>query len=152
MLFKANILIDDTGRACLADFGLITIISDPSSRLSSNSSTQGGTTRWMSPELLNPQRFKLKKGRPTKFSDCYAFGMVIYETISRHLPFHRDANHTVVLKVSNGEHPPRKARFSDSLWRMLELCWGPQPNARPNIEDVLRDSCFFLRELKNTGM
>ena len=92
----------------------------------------------MSPELLNPQRFKLEKSRPTKASDCYAFGMVIYETISGHSPFHRDANHTVVLKVSSGEHPPRKVRFSDSLWRILELCWGPQPNARPTIEDVLQ--------------
>ena len=33
----------------------------------------------MSPELLDPDRFEITDYRPTKQSDCYAFGMVIYE-------------------------------------------------------------------------
>jgi len=41
--------------------------------------TDGGTTRWMSPELLDPDQFKITDCRPTKQSDCYAFGMVVYE-------------------------------------------------------------------------
>ena len=44
--------------------------------------TAGGTCRWMSPELLDPEMFgvPLSEGdRPTKRSDCYALGMVIYE-------------------------------------------------------------------------
>ena len=38
-----------------------------------------GTIRWMSPELLDPDRFKVSDSRPTKQSDCYALGMVVYE-------------------------------------------------------------------------
>ena len=135
---KANILIDQTGRALLADFGLLTIISDPTNGLSSSSSMQGGSVRWMSPELLDPQRFGLEKSRPTTSSDCYALGMVVYETISGHLPFCQHTDYTVVSKVLDGKHPPREARFTDSLWRMLRLCWEPQPNTRPKIEDVLQ--------------
>ena len=41
--------------------------------------TPGGTTRWMSPELLNPEMFKKSDDWPTKQSDCYALGMVVYE-------------------------------------------------------------------------
>jgi len=44
--------------------------------------TGGGTRRWMSPELLDPERFRIPESegdRPTRQSDCYAFGMVIYE-------------------------------------------------------------------------
>ena len=43
--------------------------------------TPGGTVRWMSPELLDPERFGIpgSEGRPTRESDCYALGMVIYE-------------------------------------------------------------------------
>ena len=37
-----------------------------------------GTFRWTSPELLDPPRFA-SDGRPTRESDCYALGMVIYE-------------------------------------------------------------------------
>jgi len=36
----------------------------------------------MSPELLDPERFRMpesERNRPTRQSDCYALGMVIYE-------------------------------------------------------------------------
>ena len=135
---KANILIDQTGHARIADFGLLTIISDPANVLRSSSYTQGGTAQWMSPELIDPQRFGLENSRPTKSSDCYALGMVIYETITGHLPFHKHTDLTVFVKVLKDMRPPREAGFADSLWGMLELCWAPQPSSRPNIEDVLR--------------
>jgi len=94
---KANILVNKDRRACIADFGLSTItgvstraaagVSQAS--LISNDSlmsfTGGGTRRWMSPELLDPERFGIsgsKDNRPTRQSDCYALGMVIYEVCS----------------------------------------------------------------------
>lgn len=135
---KANVLIDETCHARLADFGLLKIISDPANPSSSSSCTQGGSTRWMSPELIDPRQFTSGKPRPTKSSDCYALGMVTYETISGNVPFHREATHTVTLRISAGEHPPRGVRFTDGLWRMLEKCWMFQPNDRPCIEEVLQ--------------
>ena len=92
----------------------------------------------MSPELLNPQQFGFKKIHPTESSDCYALGMVIYETISGCLPFHRHRGIAVALKVLEGERPPRETWFTDSLWGMLEMCWESQPAIRPSIEEVLR--------------
>ena len=50
----------------------------------------GGTRRWMSPELLDPELFDIPQSegdRPTKQSDCYALGMVIYEVRVRTSPF-----------------------------------------------------------------
>ncbi|KAF9649062.1 kinase-like protein [Thelephora ganbajun] len=134
----ANILIDQTSNARLADFGLLTIISDPANFLSSSSYTQGGTARWMSPELIDPQRFGFKKNRPTRSSDRYALEMVIYETISGDLPFHEHADLTVFMKVMEGKHPTRGVRFPESLWKMVELCWSSHPKNRPSIGDVLR--------------
>jgi len=134
---KANILIDQTGNARLADFGLLTIISDPTNFLSSSSYTQGGTARWMGPELIDPQRFGLKNNCPTKSSDCYALGMVIYETISGNPPFHQHGDLTVFMKVLAGERPTRGPGIADGLWRMLRQCWRPHPGNRPIIEDVL---------------
>ena len=40
-----------------------------------------GTTRWMSLELLDPERFGISNGRPTKRSDCYALGMAVYKVL-----------------------------------------------------------------------
>jgi hypothetical protein len=151
---KSNILIDQTGHARLADFGLLTIVSDPANLLSSSSYTQGGTARWMGPELIDPQRFGFENSCPTKSSDCYALGMVIYETISGSLPFHKHTDLTVFVKVLAGERPPRGAGFAEGLWKMLELCWKPQPNSRPSIEDVLR--CLEMisnpSELRSRGV
>jgi len=80
---RANIPVDQTGHACLADFGLLTIISEATNlSVSLSSLTHGGTHRWMSSELFLPQEFGPKKSCPTKSSDCYALGMVIYEVLS----------------------------------------------------------------------
>ena len=139
MPIKANILIDQTGTARLADFGLLTIISEPTNLLASSSHDHGGTARWMSPELIDPKEFGFEKYRPTTASDCYALGMVIYEIISGNLPFHEHTDLTVFVNVLKGERPLPSPHFKRTrkLWKMLELCWKPQPNARPNIKDVL---------------
>jgi len=91
---KANILISKDRRACIADFGLSTITGVATSAaagisqasLISNDTLMsfigGGTRRWMSPELLYPEKFGMPESegnRPTRQSDCYALGMVIYE-------------------------------------------------------------------------
>jgi len=92
----------------------------------------------MSPELIDPQRFGFEISRPTKSSDCYALGMVIYETISGKLPFHKHTDLTVFVKVLKGKRPSREVDFADDLWKMLELCWMPQHDRRPCTEDVLQ--------------
>ena len=141
-------MIDKIGNALLADFGLLTIISDPANPSSSSSNTQGGSIRWMGPELLVPHKFGFEKSQPTTSSDCYALGMVVYETISGKLPFHKDTDVTASLKVMNGERPRRGAKFTEGLWKIMELCWAADPNDRPDIEVVLQflETASNLRE------
>ena len=134
---KANILVDENHNARIADFGLLAIISDPSDLLSSSSDTQGGTVRWMSPELIDPSRFGSERSHPTKSSDCYALGMVVYETISGKLPFYDYPDILVTVKVVRGERLSREVMFTENLWETMELCWTFHPNDRPSIKDVL---------------
>ena len=96
----------------------------------------------MSPELLDPEAFGLKISCPTKESDCYALGMVIYEVLSGRPPFTQYEGTVVILKVMGGERPerPRGTQaewFTDDLWGMLELCWKPQPYDRPSLKAML---------------
>ena len=149
VLTKANILIDRTGSARLADFGLLVVLSDPANSVPSSSYTGGGTVRWMGPELIAPQEFGLKTSQPTKSSDCYSLGMVIYETISGNLPFHEDTDIMVFLKVVRGERPHHDTRFTERLWEKLEHCWMHRPDDRPSIEDVLQ--CLERCDLPDTG-
>ena len=135
---KANILVDQTCRARLADFGLLTVVSDPANILPSSSYAPGGTARWMSPERISPEDFGFKTSRPSISSDCYSLGMVIYEIISGNVPFHKDIDFAVFVKVLRGARPPRDEGFPNNLWNILERCWMPQPHHRPIVEDVLQ--------------
>ena len=135
-------MIDKDGNARLADFGLLTIISDATHTATTTSSEGAGTMRWMSPELLDPERFGCKNARHTTESDCYAFGMVILEVLTGQAPFPYCNSLVVMRKIIEGEYPdrpqgPEAVWFTDDLWETLERCWSPNPRLRPAVEDVL---------------
>jgi serine/threonine protein kinase len=103
---------------------------------------EGGTIKWMSPELLDPEKFGLKKSRPTKESDSYALGMVIYEVLSGQTPFASSGAPVIIQKVLGGERPGKPQGsdgelFTENIWRVVELCWKPQPRDRISAEVVL---------------
>jgi hypothetical protein len=79
---QANIHVDATGTARIADFGLMTMTDMSTAVLSGAAVSSGGMFAWMSPELLDPPPGS--NGRPTRESDCYALGMVIYEVSWSH--------------------------------------------------------------------
>ena len=141
---EANVLIDKDGNARLADFELLTIVSDSTHAGTSASSVGAGTgtSRWMSPELLDPVQFGAENGRPTKESDCYALGMVVLEVLTGKPPFWRCSNWVVMRKILEGEHPdkpegPEAVWFTNDLWAMLKKCWLDKPKQRPTVEGVL---------------
>ncbi|KAF9643193.1 kinase-like protein [Thelephora ganbajun] len=151
----ANILINQGLRACLADFGLSTIVGvercaaanasliSVASKESLMSFTAGGTVRWMSPELLDPDRFGITGCRPTKQSDCYAFGMVVYEVLCGNAPYRDITNEFAVINtIMNGGRPqkPEAAEnlgFTNELWRIVEQCWSVDISTRPDVRAVL---------------
>jgi len=144
-----NILVDPDHHARIADFGLLRILSDKANFLSSISCPGGGTVQWMSPELLYPGGFNLKDSRPTKQSDIYAMGMVIYEVLSGQFPFPRCKEAVVIQKVLGGERPqrpqgPRGIWFRDGLWEMMELCWKAERDDRPSL-NALRQCLESVR-------
>jgi serine/threonine protein kinase len=136
-------LIDRDGHPRIADFGLLTIISDHANFVSSISRLEGGTTRWMSPELLDPEIFELEDSRPTKESDIYALGMVVYEVLSGQAPFPQCKDAVVIRKVMVGKRPGRPQGeqgtwFKDGLWDMLTLCWKHSREDRPSLKALLQ--------------
>jgi hypothetical protein len=94
----------------------------------------------MSPELFDPE---IRGSGPTKYSDCYALGMVIYEVLSGRVPFYQYGDLIVPSIVFQGNRPgkpkgPEGVWFKDDVWVVLERCWSSQPDERPTIEDVLQ--------------
>ena len=135
---KANVLIDKDGRARLADFSFLRMISEEQTITLSTTGSSNG--QWMSPEIIVPVD---SEGLPTKASDCYSLGMVIYEILSGRTPFHQHANFAVTMRIMDGERPlrpqgPEESWFTDSIWKVLEHCWKHEPADRPSAKVVLR--------------
>ena len=133
-------MVHDDGRALLTDFALTTLIPDQSTVLST--CLGGGTVHWMSPELLDPEIVGLEKSRPTKESDCYALGMVIYEVLSGYLPFGGGDSWVVASKILSGGRPKKPQGeagklFTHGIWETVQRCWKAEPGERASAQDIL---------------
>ena len=81
---KANVLIDSRCSVRLADFGLAMIIDESTVGSTTGGYELRGTTRWMAPEMLFPEKFGYTgkdclKRLPSTGTDIYALGMVVLE-------------------------------------------------------------------------
>ena len=138
---KLNIMIDGNGHAVLADFSLITLI--PDKAIFQSPRIDGGSVRWMGPELLDPEIFGSSKRQPTKESDCYALGMVVYEILTACTPFGESSSCDILHKVLGGGRPERpqglagRKLLTDWIWDVVQLCWKHNPSERASANDVL---------------
>ena len=137
---QSNIMVDDAGRAVLAGFCLTPLILDQLTFISSLE--KGDEIRWTSPEFYHPEKFGFPTRDPTRESDCYALGMVVYEILSGCRPFGADNSFDILRKVLEGERPERPQgeagnRFNNDIWDVVERCWRTEPKERASARDVL---------------
>lgn len=134
-----NILIDEQWHPKLADFGL-TVFADATRQFTTD---QGGTLRWMAPELLRP----LGNFKRTFSSDIYAYGCVCVELHSGRVPF-PDIKHEVriIEMVLSGDLPPRPAAMTEDLWRLVYVCCENGADMRPGASEIVEMLRTFLRE------
>jgi serine/threonine protein kinase len=71
-------------RACIADFGFMTMVLDPKKPMSCSATLEGGTTTFMPPEILMPSVYGLENGIPTQEGDIYALGLVVFQVREEH--------------------------------------------------------------------
>jgi len=139
----ANIYIKNF-RVCIAGFSVSTIARvgqsapDPGSL---PTFTSGGSLRWMSPELLDPSRLEDRDPRPTKESDCFALGMVIYEVLYGRVPYdgwETERINDAILQGVRPYKPDAAAHFGlvDELWDLLQRCWQEKREMRPDLRAV----------------
>ena len=136
-----NILVDKNGRAVLADFSLVTFELDQS--WSRSLCIDDGAVQWMSPELLDPVKFGAQTKQPTKESDCYALGMVVYQIITGSKPFGEGDRTVIIHRVLDEKRPERPQGesgkfFTDDIWDMLQRCWKTRSGERPSAREILQ--------------
>ena len=117
-----------------------------------------GAPRYMAPEILRPEAFKLSRVRHTSASDMYSFGLVCWQVSSSfqynilplpmansaqiytgEIPFQEYNQYSVIFQIVEGKHPTRlssKTRVPDDLWTILEACWKFRPEGRPTSHEL----------------
>ncbi|KAJ7924176.1 kinase-like protein [Mycena leptocephala] len=139
-----NVLVEDSGRALLCDFGLSRLKVDITGRTRTTGATVvSGSRNWMAPELLSGSL-------PRTPSDVYAFGMTLYEVnlliqllYTDEIPmFAVPFGDFIELVFKLGVRPDRPdedegRQMSDGIWALAERCWDKDPKARPTATQTI---------------
>jgi len=75
LILQGNVLIDDSGSPCIADFGVAIVVEDPELQWTTTTTERIINSRWRAPELLG---IYCDQERPTFKSDIYSFGGVTF--------------------------------------------------------------------------
>ncbi|KAH7924090.1 kinase-like protein [Leucogyrophana mollusca] len=146
-LSGSNILVDGDGKACLADFGLSSVMLEFQGTSYFTSSIRGAV-RWAAPEIYEvPVDDNVSPHIPTAQSDIYSFGSVMLQVISGVVPYHYLKNDAqVLIAISKGITPmrPLNPEIDDEHWNLIQQCWSTTRHGalRPSIR-AIADFCAF---------
>lgn len=132
-----NVLISDTGRIKVADFGL--------ARAITNSTSTGltlGTVAYIAPEIVQ------RSGGDAR-SDLYSVGIMLYELLTGHQPFRGDVPVQVAMAHVTEDVPPPSAfvpGLSPELDELVQWAGARDPEHRPIDADALRTEIRHVRD------
>lgn len=92
-----------------------------------------GTSQWRAPEVFKGQV-------PTRAADVYSFGIIMWEIISREIPFTEVRwQHEIEALVISGQRP----KIQENIWTppeyrvLMESMWQTEAARRPSFKDAI---------------
>ena len=119
-----NILISDDDRAVLADFGLSRFVSK-------EMSYEIGTIQWMAPEVM-----QTTGSTYTISADVYAFGIMLWEMVTKEVPYSDMTFLQIAFYVNGGGRPEIPEDTPESMAKLIRKCWNQDPDRRPSMSQV----------------
>jgi serine/threonine protein kinase len=115
----SNVMISNAGKAMLIDFGVANWLGGEGE----SSHTLTGTTRYMSPEACKDERV-------TMASDLWAFGILMYRTMTGSLPFEGKTEKEIMNAIISS--PPKEPNHPNGRVRaVLKSFLVKDPKGRP---------------------
>ncbi len=130
-LKSLNVLLDERYKAKLGDFGLSKIKTSSSQTYNAG---MAGTMQWIAPELLMDTM-----GRYTPACDVYSYGMLLWEIVSRSIPYRNISSPALVpVHVIQGKREIIPPNAPPLLSTLTERCWSQEAKDRPTMAEVVR--------------
>jgi len=127
-LKSSNVVIDETGRAIVLDFGIATRLPNAAAIESGQSTVRVhgvilGTLSHMAPEVL-------RGGEADARSDIWGLGTLLYELATGTLPFEGETSFEIASAILNEPPKPMSHRISLAMRFVIERCLVKDPDAR----------------------
>jgi serine/threonine protein kinase len=108
----------------MTDFGVATDSNAP------EMTAETGTYRYMAPEVIRHESY-------TQTADVYSFGIVLWQLITREVPFaDRNQISAASLVATDDLRPPFPEGISSSVKELIERCWSSAPEERPSFDEI----------------
>lgn len=125
-LKSANLLYDKNFRVKVGDFGL-----SRSKDVQYTMTGQCGTFQWMSPEVMQSQRY-------TEKADIFSFGVIIWEILFRQIPYAgMNSVQVSIAVITQSMRPPVPSDTPPELSKLMQDCWNTNPSQRPVFPEII---------------
>jgi serine/threonine protein kinase len=126
----------------ICDFGLSRMVKE---EVANNVTCEVGTPAYMAPELMSGNT---DQALSTKV-DVYAFGIIAWVIWTGERPFHNVSLYPLQLvkSVVDGTRPAIPEECPLIIKQMIERCWSPSPDLRPEFNDII----YMLNEVYDDG-
>lgn len=150
-----NLILDRNDNLKLTDFGFACFVTDQESKKPKLNATNCGTFEYMAPEVTEQSVYD------AQLSDMWSCGIILYELLTKKLPFQRLTNPNDEKSRNNiiERQMNQKWNFPTDLFVTVEVkdltksLLQPVPTRRPDATDALRHPWFKLdAESKLPGM
>ena len=141
----ANIVVTEDGLVKILDFGIAKLIGE--SRSTQNN-LQIGTIAHISPEQIKGEEIDHR-------TDIWSLGVVIYEMITRKIPFSGEYDQAIIYSILNDEPKPIKDLRSDVPKELVDIvlkAMAKNPDVRyQSVDELQNEMINFMESQRNSG-
>ena len=119
-----NILIDERKLPVICDFG-------STREMDQVMTGQCGTPNYMAPEFIRNESYD-------QSVDVYSYGMILWEMITKEIPYARKEPPQVVYMIISNKQPEIPDNTTDALRKLILSCWDREPAKRPTFTEIVK--------------